>query len=294
MIEFDCQHCGNHFVVEEKFAGHDGWCRVCKRFIIVPQADGSGGRIEDLSPAEKCFRVERTLRYAAKKAQRYRLLLQQYTDKDGRLVSAERFQALLTQGERAPNAASPLRNGKQREHDTLTSAVARLTERVGALIEARDALETENSRLTAQRDAAQLVRAERDRLLDESRATQRDLEAAHVTVAETQAALEKTQADLDAERDARLENQAELERLQSLVAELRAQQTPAGEREEEAASEYAFETRDWDDTQDVPTVDPELLDDDDSAGPDEMAETYLRFLRPDETPPTNGIEVEHA
>ncbi|HIJ72481.1 MAG TPA: hypothetical protein HPP83_00120 [Candidatus Hydrogenedentes bacterium] len=166
MIEFDCQHCGNHFIVDDKFAGHDGWCRVCLQFIIVPSSDGAGPRLEDLSLDEKCFRMERLLRYAAKKAQAYKLLLLRYADENGQLISIRKARALLHEND-ASNAArdgASSTNGAERAtpRSYLRTAVDRLAERVATLAQARDRIEAERNRLERDIEAARMeARAER-------------------------------------------------------------------------------------------------------------------------------------
>lgn len=71
MIEFNCQHCGKLLRLNDSYAGRDGWCRVCKRMVIVP--DGTGpARIEDLPPEVGYARMQRLLQYAATKADQFR------------------------------------------------------------------------------------------------------------------------------------------------------------------------------------------------------------------------------
>ena len=86
VIEFDCAHCGNAFAVPESLAGRDGWCRVCKRLVIVPHADGSGPQWAQLSTTEQCARLDKMLQYAAGKADRFKRLLTRQCDELGRLI----------------------------------------------------------------------------------------------------------------------------------------------------------------------------------------------------------------
>ena len=71
MIDFSCQHCGALLRMDDTFAGRDGWCRECKRMVIVP-AQGVAVRIEDLPPGEAIARLQQLLSYAAKKADLYK------------------------------------------------------------------------------------------------------------------------------------------------------------------------------------------------------------------------------
>jgi chromosome segregation ATPase len=75
MIEFKCQHCGKGLHLNDTYAGRDGWCRVCKRMVIVPGGDGPIQRVEDLPPEEGYERLQRLLQYAATKADKYKIHL---------------------------------------------------------------------------------------------------------------------------------------------------------------------------------------------------------------------------
>ncbi len=73
MIKFNCEHCNNRLVLDKQYAGRDGWCRVCKQMVVVP---GKGvARLADLPPEEQQVRMRHLLRYAAGKADHYKLLL---------------------------------------------------------------------------------------------------------------------------------------------------------------------------------------------------------------------------
>ncbi len=75
MIEFKCQHCGKGLHLNDTYAGRDGWCRVCKRMVIVPGGGGPVQRVEDLPPEEGYERLQRLLQYAATKADKYKIHL---------------------------------------------------------------------------------------------------------------------------------------------------------------------------------------------------------------------------
>lgn len=74
MIEFKCQHCGKGLHLNDSYAGRDGWCRVCKRMVIVP-GGGPITRVEDLPPEEGYERLQRLLQYAATKADKFKVHL---------------------------------------------------------------------------------------------------------------------------------------------------------------------------------------------------------------------------
>ncbi|MBI2425865.1 MAG: hypothetical protein HYV27_23775 [Candidatus Hydrogenedentes bacterium] len=88
MIEFHCQHCGTRLRLEDEFAGRDGWCRVCKRMVIVPTG-GRPARVEDLPPAEGYIRLQQLLAYAATKADKYKLYIAQEKQERNRLIAKE-------------------------------------------------------------------------------------------------------------------------------------------------------------------------------------------------------------
>ena len=71
MIEFDCQHCGKRFAVHDDLAGREGWCRSCKKMIVVPHPSGVRF-IEDMPPEERFTRMHRLLMIAASKAEKYK------------------------------------------------------------------------------------------------------------------------------------------------------------------------------------------------------------------------------
>jgi chromosome segregation ATPase len=72
VIGFNCQHCNHPLQVADNFAGQDGWCRACKRLVVVPSADGSMEDWSNLSPNDQASRLEKILHRAASKADRLR------------------------------------------------------------------------------------------------------------------------------------------------------------------------------------------------------------------------------
>ncbi len=89
VIEFECPHCGNEFRVPDESAGRDGWCRVCKRMVIVPNPDGSGMQWDDLSAEERVIRLDKLLQFAATKADKLKVLLKKYSVEGDKLVPAK-------------------------------------------------------------------------------------------------------------------------------------------------------------------------------------------------------------
>lgn len=88
MIEFECPHCGNHFEVEDALAGRDGWCRVCKKMIIIPSPTARAW--DDLSMEERFRRCHKLLQFAATKADKYKRLIVDFHDENEMLASRVR------------------------------------------------------------------------------------------------------------------------------------------------------------------------------------------------------------
>lgn len=128
MIEFKCQHCGKGLHLNDSYAGRDGWCRVCKRMVIVPGGD-SVSRVEELPPEEGYERLQRLLQYAATKADKFKVYLAREAKEKEHTAQVEGalHEAQLALSERA--AALERLNG---ELDFLTSSLrekeARLAE----------------------------------------------------------------------------------------------------------------------------------------------------------------------
>lgn len=104
MIEFKCQHCGKGLHLNDSYAGRDGWCRVCKRMVIVP-GGGPIQRVEDLPPDEGYERLQRLLQYAATKADKYKVHLARQAKEQEQtaalVASLEAAQRAIAEGEAA-------------------------------------------------------------------------------------------------------------------------------------------------------------------------------------------------
>ncbi len=81
MIEFDCQHCGKRFAVHDDLAGREGWCRSCKKMIVVPHPSGVRF-IEDMPVEERFTRMHRLLMIAATKAEKYKKRVKELEDQE--------------------------------------------------------------------------------------------------------------------------------------------------------------------------------------------------------------------
>lgn len=81
MINFNCQYCGMNLRMDDALAGRDGWCRACKRMVIVP-ASGMAIRVEDLPQGEAISRLQHLLQYAATKADKYKAHLAKEAQQD--------------------------------------------------------------------------------------------------------------------------------------------------------------------------------------------------------------------
>ena len=134
MIEFNCQHCGKLLRLNDSYAGRDGWCRVCKRMVIVPDG-GKLRRVEDLPAEEGYVRLQRLLQYAATKADQYKMHL-------ARQAGEERLKAQLESTARDAKdalAMLELRCGRlEAELNTTRAALAAAEERAAALAAAGD------------------------------------------------------------------------------------------------------------------------------------------------------------
>lgn len=129
MIEFKCQHCGKGLHLNDSYAGRDGWCRVCKRMVIVPGA-GPVSRVEDLPPEEGYERLQRLLQYAATKADKYKIYLarQAKEQEHAALVEEALQQAQLALAER-----ESARERLQGEYDALAASFHGQASRIAEL-----------------------------------------------------------------------------------------------------------------------------------------------------------------
>jgi len=93
MIQFHCQHCGNYMRIGEEFAGRDACCKACKRYIIIPKADGTVLDVLALPIEERLSRTEQLLQFTTEKNQQFRVLLAPYRDVDGRLTPPAQLRA---------------------------------------------------------------------------------------------------------------------------------------------------------------------------------------------------------
>lgn len=92
MIQFNCPHCENAFNVPDELSGRDGWCRVCKRMIIIQAKGFPGPGLNDLPLEERYARLDKLMQYAAGRADNFKLLLSEYRGENGGLVSPESIQ----------------------------------------------------------------------------------------------------------------------------------------------------------------------------------------------------------
>ena len=175
MIEFKCQHCGKGLHLNDTYAGRDGWCRVCKRMVIVPGGDGPVQRVEDLPPEEGYERLQRLLQYAATKADKYKIHLARQAKEQEHMAQLEEAlqQARYTLSERDA-AQERLRTEYEALSQTLRQKDLRVAELETALGERGDsgheeadaALMAARAELATAQEAHQqltLELAERDR-----------------------------------------------------------------------------------------------------------------------------------
>ncbi len=133
MIEFDCPHCGNHLSHQDAFAGRDGWCRICKGIISIPQP-GQPAPVVNVSPEQRYVRLERLFKHAVSIVDEYRQL-----------------QARLQNGGDGLAQEIRLRAEAERESKSLNDRVTELTTQYQSAQEQNQALTTQLSALESDR-----------------------------------------------------------------------------------------------------------------------------------------------
>jgi chromosome segregation ATPase len=228
MIEFKCQHCGKGLHLNDSYAGRDGWCRVCKRMVIVP-GGGQVLRVEDLPPEEGYERLQRLLQYAATKADKYKVHLAREAKErehapqteealqQARVALAEREQALERLRDEHASLTSAFREQGDRlaalEHGPASAAsispemeveLAQLRAELAAEREARQALSTDLdvreaaiSRLEEEAAALRNVAAEAHRLEESAVAERVNLRALEGAVATLKSQLAQAESERD-------------------------------------------------------------------------------------------------
>lgn len=213
MISFECQHCGNHMTIDARFAGRDGWCRVCKKMIIFPREDGVAERLESLSLEEAVRRMYKLIRYAATRADDYKLqALEQRDARDREREALEARVAGLTEEVRvreralakardaaAAPAAADEAEGLSARNEALAAEQARLAaenqQLTTDLAEARGEQEALRARLTEAREASDAGESD---LLQENEALRVHVTRLEESVSVLDAAREKLAAELHA------------------------------------------------------------------------------------------------
>ena len=229
MIEFNCEHCGKELHLADNYAGRDGWCRVCKRMVIVP-ADGKIQHVDELPMAEGYERLQRLLQYAATKADKFKLHLAQQSQSDHREEQLEAdlhaAQERLTEKEQALSMAREAERLQEQAH------ARKLDEAMAMVASLETALATSDTQANKRRDeefqtleqALSTAHAEakaRETQVSEQAQELRDLQERLATRdPESQAAQEKLASECDSLRrslkdqeSALNEANAEVERL---------------------------------------------------------------------------------
>lgn len=93
MIQFHCQHCGNYMRIGAEYEGRDACCKACKRYIIIPKADGTPLDVFSLSSEERLRRTEHLLQSTTERNQQLRALLAPYQDAGGQLIPPAQLRA---------------------------------------------------------------------------------------------------------------------------------------------------------------------------------------------------------
>lgn len=250
MIEFKCPHCGKALHLRDEYAGRDGWCRVCRKMVIVP-GSGEVARVEDLPPEIGYPRLQRLLQYAAGKAEDARALRLEYDREKRRLEDIEAEMkhardALAAEVRRAETVRAQL-DALQRDRDALQrdrdDAVARAKDLESALRErsenlasgdsGAETLQRELDRERQAREQAEARLAEMDRRIGDQDAAIQRLESF-----ENEARLKRVELEsaLDASRAALELADADRARLLREIADLEA---AAGEQADQLRQEVA-------------------------------------------------------
>ena len=221
MITFDCPHCSNPFSVLEKHAGRDGWCRICKRLVIVPYADGSGPKWPDLSLQEKVDRLDAKLQYAAAQADHYKLLMARYCERLTRIVTKERIRIHHVDEKTLHSCLRVVKHElvrlrkKTKEQDSPTQSGV-------------DILTPLDDGSLKERDELKIALEEAERIIQEMRG---ELAAANESLAATQEKNDRLADELDTERDALEEAEKEARAAEKLRFELERLRESAGTSE---------------------------------------------------------------
>ena len=219
MIEFACPHCQNSLKVADDLAGRDGWCRVCKRWIVIPMGSGKGSPMDSMTVEEKYERLEHMLQYAATKADSLKGLLSKYCDENGNMIPADTARFRREKRDKFENRLKRSEQDVREMRDTVKNA---RQERDEAIAE-RDRLQEK-----LQGHGAQI----------EDHAT--DLEAHDFASVETDARLAKLQDELDVVRVARDTDRSDREDLTDRI--IRLEEELGGKRDEVRALSEESET----------------------------------------------------
>ncbi|MCF6283917.1 MAG: hypothetical protein L3K26_01815 [Candidatus Hydrogenedentes bacterium] len=203
VIDFNCQYCGKLLRLEDSFAGCDGWCRACKRMIIVPDG-GPVVQIEDLPAEQAVARLQKLLQYAATKADEYKILRVRKGKEEKRKANMEatasdalgeqliRYTALRADFEAAEKARhqaearqeeleSALRLADGADTESVKEEIAVLEAKLAAERATRDSLEqranSQDDELQELRDAQERHQDAEQAALDRSTNLESDLES---------------------------------------------------------------------------------------------------------------------
>jgi hypothetical protein len=147
MLRFDCPHCGNHLRLEDEYAGRDGWCRACKGMIVAPMPGHQSAGVEGLPLAVRYSRLYHLFKFAAAKADNYKLLF-------GRVrAQRERLTRELTEAAKWKDRATDAK----RRADQVERQLRARDDELAQLMQVKRALEDETARLRA--DVNEHIRA---------------------------------------------------------------------------------------------------------------------------------------
>jgi chromosome segregation ATPase len=203
MITFECEHCGATLTGKDDYAGRDGWCRACKRMIIVPFA-GKKPSIQQLDTKERYERMHLLLQYAATRADNFKAQARAQQTELEQLRSGAVTPADKASLEKAKKEAATLREQLRRANidiaqferveNELRTALA---EQEAAVQQADHRAMTESAKRTQVERDCDLLRQERDALRDQTGSVKDEIAL--------RVAAESAVRTLEAQRDAAVE-----------------------------------------------------------------------------------------
>ena len=162
MIEFDCPHCGNHLLHQEAFAGRDGWCRICKGIISIPQP-GQPSPVLNLNLEQRYARLERLFKHAVSIVDEHRQLQARLQEGGNGLAEEVR---LRTEAQQTSVSLNLQLEAATASLQSVEAECATLRGRVAAVETERDSLQEKLDAQVLERSTLEVTLAEVQTLAD--------------------------------------------------------------------------------------------------------------------------------